>query len=403
MAKYLIQDTTLSDIATAIRNKTGVSELIPTTEMAMRISSISSSNGNNFIIVVNVDSGATVTATKGETIVTGVSENGVCVLNVNESGDWTIEATLEDKKSNQEIVTISNTYTKTLILFNDSILDNLTWQQIREISDAGMAKNYWSVGDCKAVHLSGTMGTVDLDETLYTYILGFDHNSELEGSGVHFGGFKTAADSTGVNVCLVDSMQNESPFNGIKYFNMNHFGHTSNHGGWQGTDMRYDILGSTDIAPSNYGTLSASGRTGYAPSSSCTTNPVSNTLMSCLPIELRTVIKPINKYTDNIGGGTSTEECISSMYDYLPLLSEYEIYGVIKGSNTYESNYQKQYEYYAAGNSKVKYGHSTVDTAVVWWTRSPDCTTYYVRVSQDASSRVSYSSTSNGISPIFMV
>lgn len=47
MAEYLIQDATLSDIATAIRNKTGISELIPTIEMAMRINSISSSDCNN--------------------------------------------------------------------------------------------------------------------------------------------------------------------------------------------------------------------------------------------------------------------------------------------------------------------------------------------------------------------
>lgn len=40
-------------------------------------------------------------------------------------------------------------------------------------------------------------------------------------------------------------------------------------------------------------------------------------------------------------------------------------------ANSYEQNYQAQYDYYKAGNSRVAYNHSAVSTAVWWWLRSP--------------------------------
>ena len=40
-------------------------------------------------------------------------------------------------------------------------------------------------------------------------------------------------------------------------------------------------------------------------------------------------------------------------------------------SNSAEQNYQKQYDYYKAGNSRVAYNHTAVVTAVWWWLRSP--------------------------------
>lgn len=49
-------------------------------------------------------------------------------------------------------------------------------------------------------------------------------------------------------------------------------------------------------------------------------------------------------------------------------------------ANSYEQNYQAQYDYYKAGNSRVAYNHSAVSTAVWWWLRSPYYTyNYYFR------------------------
>lgn len=214
-------------------------------------------------------------------------------------------------------------------------LDGCSWDNINTIASIGQAKNFWAVGDCKAVTVNGTVGTLSVNQTYYVYILGFDHNGTI--NTIDFGTFKTAL-SNGINICLIDSKYGNSSTNGTKYFNINHWGNT-NHGGWSGCDLRYDILGSTDVAPSGYGSAPVSGRVGYDATETCATNPVPNTLMAALPAELRAVMKPMTIYTDNIGGGNA-ESHISATVDYLPLLAEFDIYGVCKYANTYEQNHQ---------------------------------------------------------------
>lgn len=191
----------------------------------------------------------------------------------------------------------------------------------------------------------------------------------MEGSGIHFGGFKTAA-VNGTNVCLVDAQYQTYKTNGAKNFNMNHWGNY-NYGGWAGSDLRYDILGSTDTAPSDYGKVVTTSRVGYDASDNTATTPVANTLMAALPAELRAVMKPMTKYTNNVGNSGDTPEKVTSMVDYLPLLSEYEVFGHRYWSNSEEQKYQKQYDYFRVGNSRVKYRHSNTASTAVWWLRSP--------------------------------
>lgn len=472
MAEYLIQDTTLTEIAEAIRGKINDTAKIDAADMAEKIDSI---DVEEYIVEVTVDSGATVTVTNGTTTYTGTS-NGVCTIKVNDVGSWTCSATLDGAESTTRVVDVTNDFATTLVFFTapvavntsegavvTAVKDNITftqtapssgivnftirdpgdwvftatkdgktlsetvsitveqdhtiylsidlltlnsnsWAKIREISDAGTGKNYWSAGDCKAVPLSGTMGTLALDTTLWVYILGFDHNKDKEGSGIQFGGFKTDSGSSGINVCLIDSKYGSSATDGTKYFNMQHWGY-ANYGGWARCDMRYDILGSTDVAPLNYGKKAASGDVGYDATTTCATNPVANTLMSCLPAELRAVMKPITKYSDNIGGGTDVETNISASVDYLPLLAEFEIFGSRTYANSYEQNNQVQYEYYAAGNSKKKYRHSATGSTALWWERSPHYynTYYFCRVYTGGNAGTTNANNSYGIAPAFMV
>ena len=245
-----------------------------------------------------------------------------------------------------------------------------SWDVISQRSTAGTASNYYNVGDMKRIHIEGTVGTLEVNQDVYVYILGFDHNSELEGSGITFGCFKDV--STLKDIAIYDSYYNTSRINGTKAFNMNHWGNSGS-GGWQGCDARYDILGSTDIAPQEYGTNPWGNRKGYNATSTCATNPVANTLMSCLPSDLRAVMKPITKYTDSTSNSNSYASNVEASVDYLPLLSEFEIYGVTGYANQYEADKQLQYAYFAAQNSKVKYKHS--NTSVIntypWWERSP--------------------------------
>lgn len=249
-------------------------------------------------------------------------------------------------------------------------LNDQTWAEIRQVSDAGQGSSYWSVGDRKAVLVNGTVGTLAVNQTLYVYILGFNHNSAKEGNGIQFGTFKTAL-SGGTDVCLVDGSHNSYKTDGSKIFNMNHWGNY-NYGGWKACDLRYDILGSTNKAPVNYGKARATSDTGYDAPTNTATSPVANTLMAALPTDLRAVMKPITKYTDNKGNSSDVAANVTSSLDYLPLLAEQEIFGGNRTySNQYEKNSQVQYAYYSAGNSKVKYRHSATGSTAYWWGRSP--------------------------------
>ena len=284
-------------------------------------------------------------------------------------------------------------------------LDSLTWEEIAEISAAGTGANYFSVGDSKGITISGKVGVQAISGTFYVYIIGFDHNSAVEGSGITFGGFRLASGSSAKDVVLYCPTI-DADGRGTKTFNMNHWGNY-NYGGWSACDLRYDILGSTDVAPKNYGGYRRSTDTGSNPTANCTTNPVANTLMSCLPANLRAVMKPITKWTNNVGNSSTAESSVTATIDYLPLLSEYETRGAINRSNSYEQNHQQQYAYYADGVFKAKYRHTDENTEQPMWLRSPANNTgssapktyccYY------SSFYSNYAYTNYGLGPIFLV
>ena len=287
-----------------------------------------------------------------------------------------------------------------------------SWADISAISATGTAANYFAIGDTKAVTLNGNVGdflTLN-NETYYVYIIGFNHNSAIEGNGITFGTFKNAA---GKDIALVDSKLSTSIEDGSKCFNMQHWG-GSNYGGWVGCDMRYDILGSTDVAPSGYGAIAVTGeRVGYNPTNNCTTNPVANTLMAALPSDLRAVMKPMTKYTDSVGGYTAdeaqgndlTKAKVTASIDYLPLIAEYEVQGTRTNANAYEQEQQAQYAYYAAGNSKIKYDHTNPNNAVFWTLRSVKWGVHdaYCRVQKDGATGAPTAKYVQSIAPIFKV
>lgn len=274
--------------------------------------------------------------------------------------------------------------------FVSSVLNENDWSVIKSVADASQGANYWAVGDRKAVTVNGTVGTQAINGTYYVYILGFDHNSSREGTGITFGTFKTAL-SGGTDICLVDSHYNDYSTDGQKWFNMNHSSNT-NSGGWKGCDLRYDVLGSTNSNNNDAGTTTA-------------TSPVSGTLMAALPSDLRAVMKPMNIYTDNTGGGSNTASYVTKSVDYLPLLAEYEIFGTRSYANSAEQNYQAQYQYYKNGNSKVKYRHSSTSSTAYWWERSPYYYTsgYFCGVIANGNANSGYARRSLGLAPAFRV
>lgn len=278
-------------------------------------------------------------------------------------------------------------------------LNDCTWAQISEASSSGQAPNYWAIGDRKAVTVSGTVGTLSISGTYYVYILGFNHNGAT--NTIDFGTFKTAL-SGGTDICLIDGSYNTYKTDGTKLFNMNHWGNY-NYGGWKGCDLRYDILGSTNVAPSGYGSAVTTSRVGHDASDTCATSPVSGTLMAALPSELRDVMKPMTIYTDSVGNSSNVAANVTTSIDYLPLLAEFEIFGVRKGANQYEQNYQAQYSYFAAGNSTLKLQHSSTGSTAYWLERSPRCTSGGNFCAVDVGASLISARHSYGIAPIFRV
>ena len=335
-----------------------------------------------------------------------VVSNNTGIATVSRSGS-TVTVTHVNQTTGSTTITVSCTagtnYTapssKTVNVeakFVSTVLNDNEWSVIQSVADSSQGGNYWSVGDRKAVTVNGAVGTLSVNGTYYVYILGFDHNSSREGTGITFGTFKTAL-SGGTDICLVDSHYNSYSTGGQKWFNMNHSSNT-NSGGWKGCDLRYDVLGSTNV---NNGDATAT----------CATSPVSGTLMAALPSDLRAVMKPMNIYTDNTGGGSNTASYVTKSVDYLPLLAECEIFGSSYGysgngyANDAEKNYQQQYQYYKNGNSKVKYRHNSTSSTAYWWERSPSCdySRSFCVVGTNGSAYYSNARNSLGLAPAFRV
>ena len=110
-------------------------------------------------------------------------------------------------------------------------------------------------------------------------------------------------------------------------------------------------------------------------------------------------------YTDNTGGGSDNASYVTKTTDYLPLLAEYEIFGTRSYANSAEKNYQAQYAYYSAGNSKVKYRHSATSSAAWWWGRSPSYynSGYFCFVNTNGNANGYDAGYSYGVAPAFRV
>ena len=246
-------------------------------------------------------------------------------------------------------------------------LSACSWEDISKIAAAGLADTYWDVGATKTITINGTVGSASLSNlSVDVFIIGFDHNSSYEGTNkIHFQIGKISNKQVG----LCCGSYNSYKTDGTKIFNMNHWGNY-NYGGWAGCDLRYDILGSTDVKPSGYGSAVTTSRVGYNASATCATSPVANTLMAALPSDLRAVMKGVTKYADAVGNSSNVAANVKAFTDYLFLLAEFEVQGTRSYANQYEQNYQKQYAYYSAGNAKVFYKHNGTSTAARWWLRS---------------------------------
>lgn len=259
-------------------------------------------------------------------------------------------------------------------------LEDTSWATISSTVSNGLASSYWSVGDRKSVQLKNNskMGNVTFTNNyvIYAYIIGLDHNAEIEAPGMtlQFGFPSNLNDAK--NYAFVDSNYGNSIQEDNGCFHMNY---NSSFYGWYNSMARNGFL--------NGGT---------------------NSFLTCLPDDLVAVCtaKPI--YTDNASGtGSDKASSVTSTKDKVFLLSEYEIFGTRTYANLYEQELQKQYTYYKT-YSKVKYRHNSPSNTCVYWTRSKRNTTStssypYCSVSTSGSINSSSSFISYGIAPVIHI
>lgn len=294
------------------------------------------SSGGRFINISTV-AGATLSVTgpnsysQTYTLSSSEDTHGFAIT---DDGNYTLKVT-NGSKSSSKIVTVNTDGIFSYILYPfSSVLNNNTWEEISQASSLGIASSLWNIGDVKMDTINGTFGILSVNDSYGFFIIDFDHNSEIEGKGISFMGFKTA-DSNGIEVCFIDSNYFTNQSSGFVMNTTN-----TNVGGWAYSYMRNTVL------PSFKQSLSSS---------------------------LKNVMKASTIYTDNVGNNSNIKTNISTTTDVIYLAAEYEIFGKQSRANQYEKEYQTQFAYYKNGNSKPKYKHSSTSNVAFWWERSPYC------------------------------
>ena len=209
-----------------------------------------------------------------------------------------------------------------------------------EAASWGLISGVAEAGNAASVWSIGATKTIKFNGVSYTaQIIGFNHDT------------KTAGGKAGITFQLVDCLNTTYKMNSSD----------TNAGGWKSSAMRSlmsEFLGQLDE-------------------------------------DLQSVIKPVNKLV-SIGNNTSTIETVS---DKLFLLSEVEIFG----STTYSfAGEGSQYDWYKAGNTKVK---KVNGSANYWWERSPRSgdTAAFCCVASDGNASNNNARYSNGVSFGFCV
>lgn len=328
-----------------------------------------------------------------------VNSDNITVTTTRQESDekYVVQATIsiaetENYKSAEALASIAVQFVPSL---NDS-----SWEFISKIASDNAGQLFWQTGDVKLFNLTGSVGDyLSLDnEQLGAFILDFNkdtNNNTSSSKTITFQLFKKSLNEGSKTYCLVDRKYDNTATYTDSYpkFSMN-FTTTSNTGGWKDTDVRYSILGSTNVKgsdPDNYDIVN---------------NPVSNSLIAILPSDLREQLVPTIRYTDNIGykSGEQSMSDISATIDYLPLLGQFEIYTSVNNGNKYEQEKQTHYSYYTA-NDKTKYKHSDVETWAAYFLRSPSMTSQdtFCGVGEKGEPSTLQYNRSAGLAPIFVL
>ena len=369
MAEYLTNTNDLTLVADAIRTKGGTTELLTyPDEFVTAIHAIQT--GTELQIIVTVTSGATVTATNGSLSVSGTSVNGTCTLTVPEIGTWSVSATLNGQTSDTKTVSITDTYMVSLSFFSATITvtvdsgasvalqkDGATIQTktstgtvVFTVTETGV---YTVMATKNGQTTSGSVNVVS-GTTSYAVALSFlkDNFADNDWSDII-----AACHSGSVPSTWVVGNSKTMTINGASYqvdiIGKNHDTYAA--GGtapltFQLHDCYADTKAMNSSDTNSGGWTSCAMRSTHLPA-----------ILALMPTEVKNGIREVNKLT-SAGNKSST---INTTADKLFLLSEVEIFGSTTQSAAGEGT---QYDYYKAGNSKVKKRNGS---AADWWERSP--------------------------------
>lgn len=346
------------------------------------------SSTKSVTVAITRSGSGTITATSEDGTVASVQVNGtnLTISSVNDkSGDTNIVVKVGTDKNYNSPADLKIPVSAEFIPAKAE-LNTMSWENIRKVSDAGIAATYWAVGDAKEITINGTVGSTTINQNIWAFILGFDHNKDKEGANrIHFMiGRSAKTDASNNHICFIDSTYgNYNTNQGSFTMNPGNSSTSSNKGGWKDSHMRKTLLGSEGNPLS----------------------PTAGTFLNALPQDLRAVMKPVTKYSDNTGGGSDTANYVTETTDYLFLLAEFEVFGARTYANSTEKNYQLQYAYFNSSNSKVFYRHSATTSTASWWLRSvyASNTNSFCIVYTSGSANYYYSGISGGVAPAFCV
>ena len=299
----------------------------------------------NFItLTVTAPEGSTITVKNGGTTLSDTG--GTVKFWLPNTGTWTVTASLNGDSSVSEVQANEYTDYSISLEYVPESLNDATWEQIGELSSSGKAKNYFSVGDSKTIHLSGQIpiGSSSGYDTFNTdvdvFIIGFDHNPDVEGTNKTTfclgkkNGKMVALSTSGLGKQVSQSVANYQCAFCI----------------WP-TEMA-----AISWSQSTMSLYTLSNGSSYSPQ-----NPRQYSLMAALPSDLRSVLKSTRKYAKTRSAGKLIAEACDN---YLFLFSEEELRTAIFTTSV-DYSYQKRYEYFESGNNfnpSLMLPDGTVDT-----------------------------------------
>ncbi len=349
----------------------GYDRLYPKTHASLIVNPPQATGARIDVLCLPASSGIVVNLSGQKTASATTDSSGKCIFERLDYGEYTISATIAGTEQSKTInIDASKIYDVELGISASATLNDNSWATISNVSNAGLASSYWNVGDTKTIIINGQVGNTTFSNlSIDAYILGINHNAEVEGNNrVHFCIGKVDSKTVG----LVDSQYNKYPMTSSGYFSMSYGSNDTNNGGWNGCYMR---------------------------------NSVMQWIKNALPTDLQNVLKTVTKYTDNIGGGSNSASSVTATTETICLEAEFEVQGVRKYANIYEQNKQKQYDYYKNGNSKTRYKYNNANDTVYWWNRSPYAarSDFFCSVNTGGSADYYYSRYCYAVAPCFYV